>query len=237
MKLSRNFFLFGILLIFVVLGGVYWFFLSKKQPVAEEEKQPEVKKEGDKVPPILVFPTSTTTTTPVTSTTSSSDYIIKETPEGKIVENQKEGLSFKLPDGWIVQEPTSIEEPLQLISPENKITYSEEGVFKIEVYIRKEKIDLVTLKNKLIADLKLIEGSEILNYTQFKFFKFKGYQALKEIIDTTQQKNKNLPVYYTESVFVPVKDKIYIFTLYSGFETKAKAIQIFDNFLKTVSIK
>jgi len=35
---------------------------------------------------------------------SPDDYVIKETPEGKIVENKKAGLTVKVPEGWIEEQ-------------------------------------------------------------------------------------------------------------------------------------
>ena len=31
------------------------------------------------------------------------DYVIKETPEGTFVENEKAGLTFKVPEGWLTE--------------------------------------------------------------------------------------------------------------------------------------
>ena len=42
---------------------------------------------------------------------SVDDFVIKETPEGKIVENKREKLTFKIPDGWKIEKDSLGYEP------------------------------------------------------------------------------------------------------------------------------
>ena len=49
---------------------------------------------------------------------SPEDYVIKETEEGKFVENKKAGLKVKVPEGWNVEKIEVMEGSVILYSPD-----------------------------------------------------------------------------------------------------------------------
>jgi len=164
---------------------------------------------------------------------SPEDYVIKETEEGKIVENKKAGLTVKVPEGWEGE----------------KIEDIEEGSFIIQTS---------DVKGKKINDLvmpPLTQGCGIeigINYKKLTFEEIE--QSTKEIylkLGATDQKFERTRVNNREAlknivdtqyagpmigIYVPVSDKIYSFTLIWSPDKKEECIEQFDKFLETVSI-
>lgn len=164
---------------------------------------------------------------------SPEDYIIKETTEGKIVENKKAGLTVKIPDNW---EGTKIKD-------------IEEGSFIIQTS------DVEGKKNNDVVMPPLTRGCGIeigINYKKLSFEEIE--QSAKEIylrLGATDQTFERTKVGDKEAlknivntqyagpmigIYVPVIDKIYSFTLIWGPDEKEKCIQEFNKFLETVSI-
>ena len=85
---------------------------------------------------------------------SPEDYVVKETPEGKIVENKKAGLTVKVPEGWI-EEKIEIEESSMIFySPDaegyrpNKKTPPLKTGCVIEIGIMYKKINFEEIKTR-----------------------------------------------------------------------------------------
>ena len=63
-----------------------------------------------------------------TTWSQKEDYVIKETPEGKFVINEKAGLSFKVPKGWRVEMDESKGAQLLLVLFEKNVVLNQNGV-------------------------------------------------------------------------------------------------------------
>ncbi len=194
-------FIFVIILL-LVGGGVFWW--------QEKRETPIEKWEAAKVSP-------------------EEDYkIIKETPEGKIVENKKMGLSYEIPKDWILENGN----PSRFYSPDTKFkgdtsVILEKGC-KTYVYTSYIKTNLETLKKFIDADFsKLSSGVKL---DEFSVIKISKYSALRH-----EYQVKNFGMEYI-SVDFPSKDKLYKILLSSPIEEKERCEEEFDKFLETVSI-
>jgi len=163
------------------------------------------------------------------SSLTSVDYIqIKDTPEGKIVENTKEGVSMKVPEGWEVQLPTNEQEPVSFYSPE--VVQGEEGeefMCKITSLVSREKTNIIKIQNEInynISELFTIKSHN------FEIIEVTGIKALKSVLNTFETG-------YSITVNVPFNDRLYTFIIYAASNYEEKCSQKFDEFLKTVSIK
>ncbi len=164
---------------------------------------------------------------------SPEDYVIKETPEGKFVENRKAGLSVKIPDDW---KGINIED-------------IEEGSFIIQT----SDVEGKKINNVIMPPLTQGCGIEIrINYKKLTFEEIE--QSAKEIylrLGAIDQKFERTRVDDKEAlknivntqyagpmigIYVPVSDRIYIFTLIWGAEEKERCGLEFDKFLETISI-
>ena len=161
------------------------------------------------------------------------DYLIKDTLEGQIIENKKAGISFKVPEGWIVKESTFGETYISLHSPDaiEKGVMSMETGCKIAVEVIYKKTSIDTIKKELkksIWDPYLISNKNI---------KVGNKEALKNIVEESGSLN-----FYRVSVYVPTKslfnkNKVYLLGFISGLEDKEGCSQEFEKFLERVSIK
>jgi hypothetical protein len=164
---------------------------------------------------------------------SPKDYVIKETPEGKIVENKRAGLKIKVPEEWEAKR-IEAEEGVIVLYPSNT-----------EVEFREGKIILPLEKSCIIHTglaYKRMEFSQIefeTRYThsllgkkseEFEEIIVNNYRALKNTFDT-QKIGSGM------GINIPYKDKVYTFYLYWADGEKENCIPEFDKFLETVSIK
>ncbi len=156
------------------------------------------------------------------------DYITKETPEGKIVENKKMGLIYEIPKDWILEKG----DPSTFYSPDIKFKEKISVIFekgcKINVYASYIKINLDTLKK--FIDANFLKSSLITKLDESSTIKVSDYPALK---------NK----YHVEkfgmsyiSVDFPSKDKLYRILLSSPIGEMERCEVEFNKFLETVSI-
>jgi hypothetical protein len=156
------------------------------------------------------------------------DYIqIKETPEGKIVENTKEGVSMKVPEGWEVELPTNKENPVNFYIF-GAIEDEKEYVCKITSVIRE---DFSATLDELQKELQA-QHTEIytINRDEFIETEIAGQKTLKNILDTAEGG-------YAVSIYIIFNNKLYIFSVMSNSQNAEKCSQEFDKFLETVSIK
>jgi len=164
---------------------------------------------------------------------SPDDYVIKETVEGKIVENKKAGLTVKIPDGWQVQKIGLLEG--SVIS----ITADIEGVWRneiinpplkkgciIETAVVYKKMNFNEIKEK-VKEIHIGLG---IKSEKFEAITINNLQALKNIFDSEI-------LGYGIVVYIPKENKLYNFSLNWGPEEKEKCVQEFDKFLETVEIK
>jgi hypothetical protein len=168
---------------------------------------------------------------------SPTDYIIKETGEGKIIENKRAGLTVKVPEGWETRK-MGAEEGLE----EGAIVFYSPNT---EVELREGKKNLPLEKGCLIH-VKLIY--EKLNFAgikmearythsiwgvkteEFEEITINNYLALKNIFDT-HTTGPGMGIY------IPRDDKIYWINLFWAINEKESCSHEFDKFLDTVSIR
>ncbi len=164
---------------------------------------------------------------------SPDDYVIKDTAEGKIVENKKAGLVVKVPEGWEAEKINEKEGFLILYPARTTTEWQDEkislplksGCF-IDVSIVYEKMDFADIK----LDIKYILSGLTVKSQEFEEIMVNNHQALKNIFDTEK-------IGAGIGVNIPLDNKEYVFYLYWGSDEKENCTQEFNKFLETVSIK
>jgi len=162
------------------------------------------------------------------------DYVIKETEEGKIVENKKAGLTVKVPEGWEAKK-MEVEEGLMTFFP-----------LGIEVEMRKEKIVLPLKKGCLIRTTVVYRKGDFdqikretkmdhllmgnVKYDEFEEITINNYYAVK---NTFEFEKLGLGI----SSYIPIKNKVYGFHLVWASDEKDRCIQEFNKFLETALIQ
>jgi len=165
---------------------------------------------------------------------SPEDYVIKETAEGKIVENRKAGLTVKVPEGWEVKRIELKEGWAMFYSPETEIEWKQEGVVllplkkgcTIDAEVMYKKMDLIQIE----LDVRYSLAPLGLEFIEFENIIINNHRALKTNFDS-QKVGPGI------IVNIPWNDKVYIFNLIFGVNEKEKCIQEFNQFLETISIK
>jgi len=164
---------------------------------------------------------------------NSEDYVIKETEEGKVVENENAGLSFKVPDGWRTDKPEAAIY-ITLYSPDAEgTTMGPEGlttgceIMAQVMYIR-ANVEIIE------QGLRESHQGELFANDEYEIIEIDGHKALKNKVEI-------IPLNLSgTSIHVPVNDfsegKLHFLRVGSNLEEKEKCIQEFEEFLKTVSI-
>ena len=191
-----------IIILLLIAGGFFWWQKNRETPIEKWE---------------------------AAEVSSEEDYIIKETPEGKIVENKKIGLIYKIPKDWVLENGN----PTRFYSPDAKFkgdtsVILEKGC-KTYVYTSYIKTDLETLKKFIDADFSRLSSGVKLD--EFSVIKISKYSALRH-----EYQVKNFGMEYI-SVDFPSKDKLYKILLSSPIEEKERCEEEFNKFLETVSIE
>ena len=158
------------------------------------------------------------------------DYIItKETPEGKIVENKKMGLSYETPKDWILEKG----DPTTFYSPDTKIWEKRSDILekgcKIYIWTSYIKTNLDTLKKFLDANFSKL--SSVIKVDESSTIKVNNYSALRY-----KYHIENLGMWYI-SVDFPSKGKLYKIVIFNPIEEKERCEVEFNKFLETVSIE
>ncbi len=165
---------------------------------------------------------------------SPADYVIKETAEGKIVENKRAGLAVKVPESWNA-EKIEIDEGLiifffffsEIEQREMKIVLPvKKGCLLRTVVIYKEA-NLDQIKKETKID-HLLMGA--IKYDEFEEIAINNYPGLKNTFDFEKLGSG-------VSIYIPIKNKVYSFHLNWAFDEKEKCLQEFDKFLENISIK
>ncbi|TFG35572.1 MAG: hypothetical protein E4H47_01180 [Parcubacteria group bacterium] len=155
------------------------------------------------------------------------DFIIKETPEGKIVENKKAGISFKIPTDWIVKE-----DPSSFYSPDTKFSEKRSDVLEVGC---KLNIDISYIKTNIDVLEKfrkenISQLSSVIKNEEFKKIEIKSYLALVygfdvEVIGTSYS-----------WIDVPFKNRIYTILLTSPIQEEERCQAELDKFSESISI-
>ena len=186
-----------------------------------------------------------------TTWSQKEDYVIKETPEGKFVINEKAGLSFKVPKGWRVEMDREEKKAnsaggywIDLFGLDGKL--NEDGLLEkgcgmgIYVEFQKSNVDLVKQEIEFIKDAP---EKYITENSKKEVIEISGYPSTKWVV-----KPKNLEMFKNieglkqieewVKIEIPVSNEqiIYVDTYFLS-DYQEKCLQEFNNFLKTVSIK
>ena len=193
-------------ILILVVGGFFWWENYRETPV-EKWDEAEVSRRAD--------------------------YNIKETLEGKFIENEKAGISFLTPKEWILEDDPSYFSRISFHSPDAKFdekrSYILEKGCVIDVYINYIKTNLDTLEKFINEDFS--KSSSVIKINESSKTKISNYTALKYEYDA-----ENLKMSYI-SVNLPIRNKVYKISLSNHIQEKESCEQEFDKFLETVSIK
>jgi len=164
---------------------------------------------------------------------SPADYVIKETAEGKIVENKKAGLTVKVPEGWEAKKMEEQGGLMVFYSPNIKGKLQNDKIIPpldkgciIHTSVIYEKIDFTQLKLQAKYNLALLDVKS----EEFEEVVISHYQALKTTADTEK-------IGAILGIDIPYKDKVYSFSLLFASDDKNNCVQEFNKFLETVSIQ
>ena len=163
---------------------------------------------------------------------SPDDYAIKESNEGKIVENSKAGLKFRVPEGWKVEKIEIDEGSVVLYSPDAESVYSgkirpplKKGCM-IEVAVLYKR----TNPEELEKEIKEMHSDSTIKSDEFELIEFKNTTALRnrfsdEILGEG------------ESFYVINNDKVYSFCIYKKEGSLEVCNKNFNRFLDELSFK
>lgn len=170
------------------------------------------------------------------------NYEIKETALGKIIENVKDGLFFKVPENWIIKKvKTNSQSEVSLFDQNSEFdkngdllaekSFKENGACGIGIAVIKcEKIssDISTDADMLSNYIKALQNNlDLGKDSGFSLNTVSNKNGLRQIINV----EKDIRLI---SVKVPIGQDIFGFS--TGLIFNEKCIEEFDNFLKTVSI-
>jgi len=199
--MAKKFIILSIVILFLVGGGFFWW---------QNRETPIEKWEAAKV-------------------SREEDYIVKETPGGKIVENKKMGLIYEIPKDWILESGN----PTRFYSSDTKFkgdtsVILEKGC-KTYVYASYIKTDLDTLKKFIEADYSKL--SYAIKLDESSTIKVSNYSALRN-----KYQVEKFGMSYIAIDF-PSKDKLYKILLSKPIGENERCEEEFNKFLETVSIK
>jgi len=166
---------------------------------------------------------------------SPKDYVIKETSEGKIVENKKAGLKVKVPEGWEVKKVEKEEGAADFDSSDMEANWKEEKLVlplkkgcSIQSSVGYGKVNFVDLKIELRYSYALM-GMKSVNFEETTV---KNYPALRSTFDIQEGWAGT-----GMSISIPINNKVYGFSVIWGPKDKERCIQEFDKFIETISIR
>ncbi|SRR6056297_202622 len=168
-------------------------------------------------------------------TFSRETYNIKNTDEGRIVENEKAGITFKIPKGWEVREDKVSHNDFTLYSS-NAVpgisTYLFDSLRKgcrINMKIKNINTNIETLKNYLTN--KDQNSGENIEIDEIKEIRLDNKKAIKRAV-----KVASLKMEYT--IFhIKYDNEIIIINLGSSLNNKQQCTEVFNEFVETISFK
>jgi len=164
---------------------------------------------------------------------SPADWVIKETPEGTIVENKKAGLTLKAPAGWGTKK-MEVEEGAILLSSSGAEIEWRDG--KIVLPIKKGCMTQSNVLYKKMTPEQVKDEARASHFLmgvkseEFKERSINNYRAIENTFDI-QTLGMNIGVY------IPLENIIYSFYLNWGPNDKENCIQEFNKFLETVQLQ
>ena len=163
---------------------------------------------------------------------SPDDYVIKETEEGKFVENKKAGLKVKVPEGWETKkmetkEGSVLTHTLDIEGKEwnDMVVPPLTNGCGIEISVVYKKMNFEEIKE----EVKAIHFGVQIKSEEFEEIAINSHRALKNTFDSEVLGPAIV-------IYIPKGNKLYDFDLYFSPNEKEKCIQEFNEFLETVSI-
>ena len=164
---------------------------------------------------------------------SPKDYVIREMPEGKIVENKRAKFTIKVPREWGVKKIEEMEGSVILYASELQSEITEKG---IKVPLEKGCVIGVAVTYKKMGpeeikkEVKAIHMGIGIKSEKFEEIVINKCSVLKNTFDS-QILGPAIVDYFL------VENKIPEFSVYWASADKERCIQEFNKFLETVSIK
>lgn len=160
------------------------------------------------------------------------DYKVIESEEGIFVENKKAGISFKVPDGWRIEEYF---DQILLKSPDIEGSIVKRGGIEKGCEIAVEVSDTKTSISTLENQLKKLHDKEYFKDESYQIVDIDGHQTLQNQVTLTFLDNRGLALH------IPVKrtprSKLYFIRIASKPYEFEFCKEVFEDFVKTVSIQ
>lgn len=164
---------------------------------------------------------------------SPEDYVVKETEQGKIIENKKAGFTVKVPEGWEIQKMKMSEGSIVITTPTIKGRIQNDMTVPpltkgcgIEISVIYKDFNFEELEE----EIKSIHWGLDIKSEKFEKISINDYPVLKNTFNSEILGS-------VIAIYIPTKNKLYDFDLYWAPDEKEKCIQEFNKFLETVSIK
>jgi len=165
---------------------------------------------------------------------SQADYVVKETAEGKIVENKKAGLTVEVPEGWEIKKMETeeglmtffpLETEMEIIEGKIVLPIKKGCLIRTTIVYREGNLDQI--KKETTIDHVLMGGTI---YDDFEEVMMNNYYGIKNVFESEKFGSGT-------SIYIPIKNKVYGFHLVWASDEKERCVQEFDKFLETVSIQ
>ncbi len=164
---------------------------------------------------------------------SPEDYVIKETEQGKIVENKRAGLTMEIPKGWVEKKIEFLEGSIAIYTSDVEGKLEDEMIkapltkgCAIEGAVIYKQMNFDGIKE----EIKEFHAGLGMKSEEFEIMTINNRQALKNTFDT-KFIGPSIGVYFLN------KDKFYSFAIYWAPNEKERCIQEFNKFLETASIR
>jgi hypothetical protein len=161
--------------------------------------------------------------------------VIKETSEGKIIENKRAGLALKAPEGWKIEKIEIEEGAMAFHSPDMEADWKEGKLVlplkkgcRIQAGASYEQADFTDIK----IDLRYSYALMGMRSVRFEETTVNNYHALKSLFGT-QEEEPSIGI----SISIPADNKVYGFSAVWSPDVQEKCNQEFNKFLETISIK
>jgi len=205
--LNKKFIFIFIIILLLIAGGVFCWQENRETPIE--------KWEAAKVSP-------------------EEDYVVKETPEEKIVANKKMGLSYKIPKDWLIKKDNLA----SFHSPDAEFSEIRSDVLikgcQIEVLVSIIKTNLATLEEYMNEDFQ--KWSSVIAVDEFQRIKIDNYSALKYKYHVKQDRPDRIKMSYI-SIDTPSEKYLYKILLAAPLQETERCEEEFGQFLETVSIE
>jgi len=163
----------------------------------------------------------------------SEDYVIKETSEGKILKNDKMGLTFIIPENWEVDYPyLYILDFISLESPDATINgriVTEGCKITVTLDYIKESITNLEKHFRQINELKSITNDI------YEVVKIDNQDALKNTWEEPEISRYGIGIYIPTKKLL-IKNKLYILELFANIRDEERCSQELNKFLEAFSI-